>query len=100
MHLKEKKFLYLEPEHHFNFSEEMPNGIKIKMFTGFQSDKFLDFQKDLLQDFIVDFKDKINEEHYDIDEVKKHFEISLQNLNVKLKSFADKVRDVEYFNIK
>ncbi len=100
MHLKEKKFLYLSDEQVFNFTEELPNGIKVKIFIGFQSHKFLDFQKDLLQDFVAEFKDKINNETYDIDEVKNHFEITLQNLNVKLKSFADKVRDVDYFGIK
>jgi len=70
------------------------------MFVGFQSDKFLDFQKDLIQDFVAELKDKINDEQYDIDNVKNNFEILLQNLNVKLKAFADKVRDVDYFGIK
>ena len=100
MHLKEKKFLYLPEEHVFNFSEEAQNGIKIKMFVGFQSNKFLDFQKDLLQDFVAEFKDKISDDNYDIDDVKNNFEIALQNLNVKLKAFADKVRDVDFFGIK
>lgn len=100
MHLKEKKFLYLEQENNFNFIEELPNGIKLKMFVGFQSEKFLDFQKDLLEDFVAELKDKIIDDHYDVDQVKKYFEIALQNLNVKLKAFADKVRDVEYFGIK
>lgn len=90
----------MEKEHVFNFVEELHNGIKVKMFVGFQSDKFLDFQKDLLQDFVAEFKDKISEEHYDIDDVKNNFEKELQNLNVKLKAFADKVRDIEYFGIK
>ena len=100
MHLKEKKFLYLTEEHVFNFVEELQNGIKIKMFVGFQSDKFLDFQKHLIQDFVAELKDKINDEQYDVEEVKNNFEIVLQNLNVKLKPFADKVRDVDYFGIK
>lgn len=100
MHLKEKKFLYLSEEHVFNFVEEIQNGIKIKMFVGFQSDKFLDFQKDLLQDFLAELKDKISEENYDIDTIKNYFEIALQNLNIKLKAFADKVRDVDFFGIK
>lgn len=100
MHLKEKKFLYLNEEHVFNFVEELQNGIKIKMFIGFQTDKFLDFQKDLIQDFVAELKDKINNEHYDIDDMKDYFETSLQNLNVKFKAFADKVRDVDYFAIK
>ena len=100
MHLKEKKFLYMEQDHVYNFTEELSNGIKIKMFVGFESDKFLDYQNDLLQDFVAELKDKISDEHYDVDDVKHHFEISLQNLNTKLKAFADKVRDVDYFGIK
>ena len=100
MHLKEKKFLYLTEEHVFNFAEELQNSVKLKMFVGFQSDKFLDFQKDLLQDFVAELKDKINDENYELEDVKNNFEIALQNLNVKLKAFADKVRDVEFFGIK
>lgn len=100
MHLKEKKFLYLTEEQVFNFAEELANGIRIKMFVGFGSDKFLDFQKDLLQEFVADFKDKIVQEDYDIDDIKNNFEIALQNLNTKLKAFADKVRDIEFFGIK
>ncbi len=100
MHLKEKKFLYLTEEHVFNFVEEIQNGIKVKMFVGFQSDKFLDFQKDLLQDFVAELNDKISDENYDIEHIKNNFEIALQNLNIKLKAFADKVRDVDFFGIK
>lgn len=70
------------------------------MFVGFESDKFLDFQKDLLQEFVAEFKDKIIDENCDVDHVKDNFEIALQNLNTKLKAFADKVRDVEFFGIK
>ncbi len=100
MHLKEKKFLYLPEEHVFNFIEELQNVIKIKMFVGFQSDKFLDFQKDLIQDLVAELKDKINDEQYDVEDVKNNFEIVLQNFNVKLKTFADKIRDIDYFGIK
>lgn len=100
MHLKEKKFLYIAEEHVFNFVEQLQNGIHLKMFVGFQSDKFLDFQKDLLQDFVAELKDKISDENYDTDNIKNNFEIALQNLNVKLKAFADKVRDVDFFGIK
>lgn len=100
MHLKEKKFLYLDEGQVFNFIEEIKNGIKIKMFVGFQSQKFLDFQKDLLQDFVAELKDKVSDENFDIDAIKNNFEIALQNLNIKLKAFADKVRDVDFFGIK
>jgi len=70
------------------------------MFVWFQSDKFLDFQKDLLQDFLAELTDKISDKNYDIEIIKHDFEASLQNLNIKLKAFADKVRDVDFFGIK
>ncbi|MEI8008722.1 MAG: hypothetical protein WCI00_04965 [bacterium] len=54
----------------------------------------------MLQDFLAELKDKITTEDYDINDVKNHFEISLQNLNVRLKAFADKVRDIDFFGIK
>ncbi len=100
MHTKEKKLLYIPEEHLFNLSEELSNGIKFKVFVGYETEKFLDYQKDLLQDFAGEFLDKLKEEHYDAMDIKTQFEIALQNLNVKLKTFADKVRDVEYFTIK
>jgi hypothetical protein len=60
----------------------------------------LDFQKDLLQDFLAELKDKIIHQNYEINDVKDYFETSLQNLNIKLKAFADKVRDIDFFPIK
>jgi hypothetical protein len=61
----------------------------------------VDYQKDLIQDFVGEVMEKVGEEEsYDIDVVKSHFEIALQNLNTKLKAFADKVRDVDFFEIK
>jgi len=100
MHIKEKKFLYFKEDQIFNFTEELHNGIQIKLFVWFETEKFMDYQKDLIQDFMADFIDKINDKEYTVDIVKTSFEIWLQNLNMKLKAFADKVRDVEYFDIK
>ena len=54
-----------------------------------------------MQDFIADIVEKVGEEEsYDLDLVKSHFEFALQGLNTKFKAFADKVRDVEFFSIK
>jgi virulence-associated protein VapD len=61
----------------------------------------VDYQKDLMQDFIAEVMEKVGEdEEYDMDVIKAHFEVALQNLNTKLKAFADKVRDVDFFEIK
>lgn len=97
---KEKKVLFLDEEQSISFGEELGNWAKIKLFCLFETDKFLEYQKELIQDFIVDLKEKINSEWLSIDKIKSEFEVSLQTLNSKLKIFADKVRDVDYFKIK
>lgn len=97
---KEKKVLFLDDEQSISFWEELPNWAKLKLFCLFETDKFLEYQKELIQDFMVDLKEKINVEWISIDKMKSEFEISLQSLNSKLKIFADKVRDVEFFKIK
>jgi hypothetical protein len=66
----------------------------------FSTDKFLDYQKDLINEFLSEMVDKTSNDDYEINEVKSNFESSLQNLNTKLKLFADKVRDVDFFLIK
>lgn len=101
MNVKEKKFLYVPEEQTFQIAEELANGAKLKLFVGFGVAKFVDYQRDLIQDFVGEVMEKVGEEEsYDIDVVKSHFEIALQNLNTKLKAFADKVRDVDFFEIK
>ena len=101
MNVKEKKFLYVPEEQTFQVAEELANGAKLKLFVWFGAAKFVDYQKDLIQDFVGEVMEKVGEEEsYDIDVVKSHFEIALQNLNTKLKAFADKVRDVDFFEIK
>lgn len=97
---KEKKVLFLDDELSISFWDELQNWAKLKLFCLFETDKFLEYQKELIQDFMVDLKEKINVEWISIDKMKSEFEISLQALNSKLKIFADKVRDVEYFKIK
>ncbi|MCX6822970.1 MAG: hypothetical protein NTX91_03140 [candidate division SR1 bacterium] len=89
MNVKEKKFLYVPEEQTFQVAEELANGAKLKLFVGFGVDKFVDYQKDLVQDFVAEVMEKVGEEEsYDIDVLKSHFEIALQNLNTKLKAFA------------
>jgi hypothetical protein len=55
----------------------------------------------LIQDFVADLVEKFGEdESSDLDVVKTQFEVSLQSLNTKLKAFADKVRDIDFFPLK
>jgi len=90
----------MDEEHELILEKKYANGIQFDISIYYQSEKFLEYQKDLIEEFIADFGENLNEENYNIEEIKNNFEISLQWLNTKLKLFADKVRDVEYFEIK
>ncbi len=100
MQIREKKYNYLANNQLFSFKEKLANGVKINSYVVFDSDKFLEYQKDLLQDFLADFIDKSNTEIYDESDLKKNLEEWLQNLNVNLRKFAEKVNDVPRFSIK
>ncbi len=100
MHIKEQILEFIDSEQVFSFSEDFENGIQFVMKVYCENDKFIDYQKDLLQEFIADYIDTIRTDAYDLDEIKSWFEIALQNLNTKLKLFADKVNDVSYFSLK
>jgi hypothetical protein len=101
MYINENKIETLADEELcFSFAESYDNGIQIIANLYFDTDKFLDYQKDLVQEFLANYLDYLKEESYDLGVVKAEFEIALQNLNTKLKLFADKVNDVEYFSIK
>lgn len=100
MNLIEKKIIYMEEEQVFQFKDKLQNWIELKSTITFNTDKFLDYQKDLIQEFFANFIDQSSDSVFDLDEVKQSFEIWLQDLNTKLKVFADKVRDVDFFSIK
>ena len=100
MQIREKKYNYLANNQSFSFKEKLANGVKVSSYVAFDSDKFLEYQKDLLQDFLADFIDKSNTEIYDESDLKNNLEEWLQNLNVNLRKFAEKVNDVPRFSIK
>ncbi|MFZ2151257.1 MAG: hypothetical protein WAZ12_02730 [Candidatus Absconditicoccaceae bacterium] len=100
MQIKEQKFNYLEEENLFSFKETLTNGMQIKASVLFEETKFIDYQKDLIQDFLGEFIEVCNQETNDMDNIKSNLETGLESLNTKLKLFAEKVRDVEKFEIK
>lgn len=100
MQIKEKKHNYLADNQSFSFKEKLANWVIVNSYVVFDSDKFLEYQKDLLQDFLAEFIDKSNTEIYDETDLKNNLEEGLQTLNINLNKFADKVTDVDRFNIK
>lgn len=100
MQIREKKYNYLDENQLFSFKDSLWNGVKIQTFVVLESEKYLDYQKDLLQDFLADLIDKSNWDVYDEWELKNNLEIWLQQLNEKLKMFAEKLPDIPRFTIK
>lgn len=100
MQIKEQKFNYLWEENLFSFKETLANGMHIRASVLFEEIKFLDYQKDLIQDFLGEFIELCNQESNDLDNAKSYLESWLESLNTKLKLFAEKVRDVQKFDIK
>lgn len=100
MQIKEGKKVYKDTEHYIDIQKVFKDGVQCKVFVEFPTEKFVEYQKDLINEFVADLIDDIENNEYEIDQVKARCEQSLQDLNTKLKAFADKVRDVEYFEIK
>ncbi len=100
MHLDEKKILHFEPEKYFIFDKKFENWVIFKSYIQIDSPKFVDYQKDLIEDFVAWFVEWIQKNDYNTDFIKNNFELWLQNLNTKLKLFADKVNDVDFFSLK
>ncbi|AHB41053.1 hypothetical protein P148_SR1C00001G0246 [candidate division SR1 bacterium RAAC1_SR1_1] len=101
MHVLEEKKIYQDTERYIDTQQHLRDGIQFSLVVEFQSEKFVEYQKDLLQEFVADFVDGITDtEEHDNDAVRAKCETALQELNTKLKAFADKVRDIEYFPIK
>jgi len=100
MKLKSKNIKYLPEENFFILHKEYENWIIFDVSIAFDSEKFLDYQKDLVQDFVAGLMDNFDVDELNTDFLKNSFELGLQNLNTKLKVFADKVHDVGFFPIK
>ena len=85
----------------FSFQDTLLDNISFKVFVECSKEKFLQYQKDILEEFVADFTNTIKtSEELDYIDIKEIFEQSLQLLNTKLKQFAEKVRDVERFQLK
>lgn len=102
MHILEEKKIYQDTDRYIDIQQQLRDGIQFSLVVEIQSEKFVEFQKDLINEFVADFVDWIQnaEDIYDNDSIRLKCENSLQELNTKLKTFADKVRDIEYFSIK
>ncbi len=101
MQLQEHKKIYVPDDEIFSFQDTLLDNISFKVFVQCSKEKFLQYQKDILEEFVADFTNTIKtSQELDYLDIKEIFEQSLQLLNTKLKQFAEKVRDVERFQLK
>ena len=101
MQLQENKQIYIPDDEIFSFQDTLLDNISFKVFVQCSKEKFLQYQKDILEEFVADFTNTIRtSEELDTIDIRDIFEQNLQLLNTKLKQFAEKVRDVERFQLK
>ena len=101
MQLEEHKLVYIPNEEIFSFQDTLLDNISFKVFVKCSKEKFLQYQKDILEEFVANFTNIIKtSEELDIIDIREIFEQNLQLLNTTLKEFAEKVRDVERFQLK
>ncbi len=101
MQLQEHKLVYIPDEEVFSFQDTLLDNISFKVFVKCSKEKFLQYQKDILEEFVANFTNIIKtSEELDIIDIREIFEQNLQLLNTTLKEFAEKVRDVEHFQLK
>ena len=101
MQLQENKQIYISKDEVFSFQDTLLDNISFKVFVQCSKEKFLQYQKDILEEFVANFTNTIRtSEELDTIDIREIFEQNLQLLNTKLKQFAEKVRDVERFQLK
>ena len=101
MQLQENKQTYIPNDEIFSFQDTLLENISFKVFVQCSKEKFLQYQKDILEEFVANFTNTIKtSEELDTIDIRDIFEQNLQLLNTNLKQFAEKVRDVERFQLK
>lgn len=66
----------------------------------FLSDKFVEYQKDIFSEYLWDIADYLSSvDTLGLLDFRKYYETKLQDLNTKLSIFAQKIQDVERFDI-
>lgn len=101
MQLQELKKSYVSEDNIFSFQDTLLDNISFKVFIECSTEKFINSQKEILTDFVSDFTNTIKtSEELDAIDIKEIFEQSLQLLNTQLKSFAERIHNIDHFQLK
>lgn len=89
------------PEHgHVSIHKEVGNNVTVHADIVILSEKFLEYQKTILDEFFAQLFDLTYSEDVLFDEIIDGFEMLLQALNTKLETFASKISDAPFFDIR
>lgn len=80
--------------------KEIGNNITIHADIALLSDKFIEYQKTILDEFFAQLFDLTYSEDVMFDDVINGFEVLLGELNAKLDTFASKITDAPFFDIR
>ena len=101
MILKNSKQFFVDNKTSLSLHKDYGDGVFLDANLTFLTDKFLEYQKDLFNEFIAEISDLLsNYEDKTLKQFQEEFEESLQNMNTKLSSFAEKIEDIDKFNIR
>lgn len=85
---------------HVSIHKEVGNNITVHADIVLLTEKFLEYQRTILDEFFAQLFDLTYSENVLFDEIIDGFEMLLQALNTKLETFAGKINDVPYFDIR
>lgn len=89
------------PEHSsVSIHKEVGNNVTVHADIVILSEKFLEYQKTILDEFFAQLFDLTYSEDVLFDEIIDGFEMLLQALNTKLETFASKITDAPFFDIR
>lgn len=94
------KSFWKEEYKRINLEKKISDNIYFYADIYFLSDKFVEFQKNLFNEFFGEIIDKLSSVNIQIDDFRNFFEAKLQDFNVKLNVFSEKLKDNDKISIK
>jgi len=99
MHTLHNSTLLASEENIFKFHKNITPTVVVSAMVVFEWEKMVDYQKDLFADFLSDLVDILSSEDGTFQQAKKVFEDGLQDVNVKLQVFAEKMGEDQSYPI-
>ncbi len=101
MKLFKEKLFWIQSDKKISHYKDFGDWVFLNVDLVFLTDKFIEFQKDIFNEFISDLDEELSyNSDYTLKQFQTKFEEMLQDMNTKLITFADKINDVEKFDIK